>query len=501
MRFLSGDRQKIFTRFFSARKCSARIFFLLPFFLAFGFIYSQNELSFPSLEPLFSFKDGELSSEDLILSGLEFSFCPADSDLAKESLEKFRALEEQVKSDAFMVLSEEERGEKILSLIYENTLRQYSLNQTYIDVMFQKGTYNCVSASILYYALAKSAALKVHAVETPDHAFCTLYLSDGRKIDVETTNPNGFNPGTKKNLQSNANSTRYQIVPKKYYSNRHEISERKFISLVGKNASAMLDEKRDYKKAVPLAAARIDFTEDCPKEDKKAVRIDFDTVAMNYAVLFDRQKKSDPALDWLDLVENRWGKAENQPFYQNTYESIAYNCAANLTNQKQAGTAQKIFDLHKEKISEKNRDVIEGMIFYALIDEQTKKVRADEAISLIQEKKSAPQAKDAAISRKLIALEEYYWAEKAKALSKDGKFLEAAEILSEGLKSLPNSRNLQTIRNQNMNNYAVNIHNQFADLFNAKKLDEAEALLNEGLKIVPKNGTLQRDLQILRSRK
>ena len=69
------------------------------------------------------------------------------------------------------------------------------------------------------------------------------------------------------------------------------------------------------------------------------------------------------------------------------------------------------------------------------------------------------------------------------------------------MKSLPNSRNLQTIRNQNLNNYAVQVHNNFADLFNAKRLDEAEKVLNEGLKILPKNGTLQRDLQILRSRK
>lgn len=453
------------------------------------------------MEPLFSFKDGELSSEDLILAGLEFSFCPADSDLAKQSLEKFKSLEAEVKSPSFIGLSEEERGEKILSLIYEKALRQYSLNQTYIDVMFQKRSYNCVSASILYYALAKSAGLNVHAVETPDHAFCTLYLSDGRKIDVETTNPNGFNPGTKKNVQTNANSTRYQVVPKKYYSNRHEISERKFISLVGKNASALLDEKRDYKKAVPLASARIDFTKNAPEEDKKAVREDFDTVTTNYAVLLDRQKKSDLSLEWLDSVEGRWGKPANPTSFQKIYDDIAYNCSANLTNQKQAQKAQEIFDLHKERISEKTRATIEGMIFYALIDEQTKHLTPEEAVLLIQEKKSAPQAKDTTISKKLFVLEEFYWAEWAKPLSKEGKFLEASEILSEGIKSLPTSRNLQTIRNQNLNNYAVKIHNQFADLFNAKKLDEAEALLNEGLKIVPKNGTLQRDLQILRSRK
>ena len=474
------------------------------FLLFFPFsLFAQTAGEFPSLEPFFVYKEGALSSEDFIRSGLDFSLCPAESDEGKAVFSQYKALEAQVKSDSFMAYSEEERGEKILSLMYERVLRQYSLNQTYINVMFQKGTYNCVSSSVLYAALAKAAGLKVHAVETPDHAFCTLYLSDGRKIDVETTNPNGFNPGTKKNVQDNGRSSRYQIVPKKYYMNRHEISERKFISLIGKNVTAFYDEKKNYAMALPVASARISFTEkeNIPEEEMKAVRVDFDTVAMNFAVSLDRQKKSDLALDWLDLVENRWGKALNQPFYQNSYESIAYNCAANLTNEKRAEKAAELFERRKEKISTKNRTVIEEMIFYALLDEKTKEVTTDEALSLIQESRKSPAGKSGKIARKLENLEEYYWAEKAKPLSKEEKFLEAAKILEDGLKSLPNSRNLQTIRNQNLNNYAVQVHNNFADLFNAKKLDEAEKVLNEGLKILPKNGTLQRDLQILRSRK
>lgn len=478
------------------------LFFILGLFLSFS-LFAQSREVFPSLEPLFSYDAGaELSGEDFIRAGLEFSLCPAESDAGKAVLAQYKILENEVKSENFLTLSESERGEKILSLMYEKVLSQYSLNQTYIDIMFQKGTYNCVSSSILYFALAKAADLRIHGVETPDHAFCTLYLSDGQKIDVETTNPYGFNPGKKRDVSTSQNSKRYLVVPKKYYSNRHEISGRKFISLIGKNVTAMSDEKRNYERAIPVAAARIAFlaAENLPADDKKAVRTDFDTVTTNYAVQLDRQKKSDLALDWLDSVENRWGKTEN-PVVQKLYDSISYNCAANLSNANQAERAREIFESKKTKISEKQRVEIQNMIFYSLLNEKTKTLSAEEAILQIQEARKEPEAKDKNIARKIDALEEYYWSEKAKPLSRQGKYLEAAEIISDGLKSLPNSRNLQTIRNQNLNNYAVGIHNQFVTHFNAKRFDEAEKILKEGLEILPKNGNLLNDLKILQRQK
>ena len=484
-------------------------FFLFFLFTSFSLrAQTTAENSFPPLEPLFKISQKDsLSPEDIIRTSLEFSLCPENSEEGREILNQFKILEEKTTSQEFLSLSEEARGEKILSFMYENVLRQYSLNQTYINTMFKKGTYNCVSASILYYALAKSAGLKVVGNETPDHAFCSIYLSDSgnKKIDVETTNPNGFNPGTKKNLPSTGNSKRYYLVPKKFYNNRKEISEWKFVTLVGKNVTAYLDEKRDYNHSVPVSATRLDFINNSPQsvgeDERKSVRQDFDTAITNYAVSLDRQKKSDSALDWLDLVENRWGKAENQNLIQKTYDNFLYNSVVNSIRAEKSEEARQKFNSRSEKISSRRKEEIKNIIFIASIDEKTKNMRAEEAIDFLHSQKDLEEAGSKEARKKLFDLEEYYWAERAKPLSKAGNFLEAAKIIDEGLKNLPSSKNLQTIKNQNLNNYAVGVHNQFVDSFNKKDFEHAEKILNDGLQNLPRNGILQKDSKTLQNRK
>lgn len=100
--------------------------------------------------------------------------------------------------------SEEKLGEQILLLMYENILNQYKRNETTMQAAFLNGTYNCVSASVIFMALAKAANLNTTGQITPNHAFCTL-KTENKTIDVETTNPYGFNPGTK-------NSCRQQTI-------------------------------------------------------------------------------------------------------------------------------------------------------------------------------------------------------------------------------------------------------------------------------------------------
>ena len=485
---------RIFSRYYKSVLISV-IFSLLQ-----G-VTAQEKTDFPPLEPLFVYEnEGELSGEDIIRAALEFSLCKQDSEEGKTVLNQFSLLENEVTSENFLSLPEEQRAEKILTLMYEKLLKKYSFNQTYIDLMFQRGTYNCVSSSVLYYALAKSAGITVHGNETPNHAFCTVYLSDGRKIDVETTNPNGFNPGTKKNLGSSGNSQKYYVVPKKSYTNRKEVGERKFISLIGKNVTALFDEKKDYKTTVPLSAARIVFVGQTSESDEKSVRESFEIAATNYAVSLDRQKKSDLALDWMDAVENRWGNFWN-PKYRKLYDDIAYNMAVNLTNKNMAERAQEIFDSKKEKISEKNRITIQTTIFYAYINEKTHKMSPDEAISFIHEMKNDENAKDKSVAAKLFSLEEYYWSEKSKPLAKAKKHLEAAAVMEEGLKYLPNSKNLKNIRIQHLNNYIVEVHNKFVDFYNKKDYENAEKIIKDAIAILPESGTLKQDLKMVQGKK
>ncbi len=88
-------------------------------------------------------------------------------------------------------------AERALTFLHKNLFTSYSVVQTRVDTALETGVYNCVSSAVLYLILARSVGLSVGGVRTSDHAFCSV-LVNGQQIDVETTNPFGFNPGRKR---------------------------------------------------------------------------------------------------------------------------------------------------------------------------------------------------------------------------------------------------------------------------------------------------------------
>ena len=97
-----------------------------------------------------------------LVSGTAFSqtFPPLDPLVdQRKYMNLYLELEAQATSRSFMSMSERERAEAILTLMYEKKLWKYQKNQTKLTTLLEYGTYNCVSASVLYSALAKAAGL------------------------------------------------------------------------------------------------------------------------------------------------------------------------------------------------------------------------------------------------------------------------------------------------------------------------------------------------------
>ena len=140
-----------------------------------------------------------LTGLDLIKVGLDFSSCPAETVEGQLIMEQYRQLVEEVRTKTYQRMTRAERGEAVLRLMYRDVLKKYVLTESSITAMFQKGQYNSVSATLLYVALAKEAGLETTIYKTTDHSFCAIKTED-RLIEVETTNPYGFDPGTKKAL-------------------------------------------------------------------------------------------------------------------------------------------------------------------------------------------------------------------------------------------------------------------------------------------------------------
>ena len=260
--------------------------------------------------------------------GLLFSECQQDSQVWNRCWQKFDSIKNEVISDEMMTLSEEERGKAILKYLYRDYLKTYSLNQTKIDDALETGLYNCVSSAILYMVAAKAAGLDVRGQSTTQHAFCSIYVPDeqsgkSKRIDVETTNPYGFNPGSKEEIEHTDQIKKYYVVPKKYYSNRQEVSDGVFAGLIAGNLCAEYIKSGEYLKAVPLGAARWNLVKNEPAKSVASVRNSFDILAANYVNLLPPSATSYfSTLDWFSSFIERWGSTD---FLQKNLDSSIIN--------------------------------------------------------------------------------------------------------------------------------------------------------------------------------
>lgn len=433
-----------------------------------------------------------LTGLDLIKVGLDFSSCAAETQEGQVILEQYQKLVQEVQSVQYQQMEKQELGEAILKLMYRDVLKKYSQLESSISVLFQKGLYNYVSSTLLYVALAKEAGLDTVIYKTTDHCFCAIQV-DERLIEVETTNPYGFDPGTKKSLPAQKNGrTSWAIIPQKAYGNKIIVSDRVLASLVGGNISTLAMKNNDYRLAVPLSIARYELTR---KEETTAaaqVKEEFDIVATNYVSHLQKQGRSLAALEWLEAALGKW---EMSAIWQDCIDVVVHNAVVQYLKHSQTQQAQEVYETWQQRLSEKTRDEVALNVFIGRMDAGIAQAEPAEALAFLQTMEDHPLASTVKGAAKLKENREYVWQRQIKVLVDQQKFLEAAAVARQGVLSLGTSATLSNLEKQCLNNHAITVHNTYAALFNQKKYKEALEVVQQGLMEVPGNRTLQSDLK------
>ena len=429
--------------------------------------------------------------------GLLFSECQRNSQVWDRCWQKFESIKEEVMSDEMMSLTEEERGRAILKYLYRDYLKTYSLNQTKLDLALETGYYNCVSSAILYMTTAKLAGLEVRGQSTTQHAFCSIYLSDeksgnSKKIDVETTNPYGFNPGSKEEIEHTDQIKKYYVVPKKYYSNRQEVIDGVFVGLIAGNLCADYIKSGDYTKALPLGAARWNLVKSQPSKSVADVRNSFDILAANYVNLLPSSASSYfSTLDWISAFIERWGITE---FLQKNLDTSIINLLVLCFQEKNYPLAREAYEKYKTKLSTsqitKSEEILTDTIIITATDGLSQEQKVEEVNRLLLSEEFENSARQ---NRAKLHLESY-WLEwlNENMNSRDYELGYTNSILA--LNQLPKSTKIKAMQNGFYNNLIATIHNNFAKQANARKFEEAQAILQEGLEKFPEDKTLKKDL-------
>ena len=409
----------------------------------------------------------------LVASGCEDSRIPSE-------LSKLQSAAGELQSLIPSGADDRAKSEAILALLYKKFLFRYSEFQTRVDVALDSGDYNCVSSAILFDYFAKKTGLKVAGVETPDHAFCTVEI-DGKLIDVETTNPYGFDPGARKELPATREAEkRYVLVPQSKYYNRKPVGDRRFIALVYVNRISTLERNGNFEQAVALA---LDARE---LQNGAVPQKDFAERFLNYAISLANKGRNAEALAFIRDVAARWG---DYPGYRAFSETALGNMLNDqLKKNDFSGALRNLSDyspmIDDATKSEYLRTITLAQLYYAVNSGPFDEAHAQ----ILSRRNDLGKAE----YEKLLS---YAYAREADRVCANANWLEASAILDSGLGELPGQRDLAQQRSVYRQNYAIGVHNAAVAEWRKGNADKAQKILASGLALVPESPLLQNDLK------
>ena len=383
-----------------------------------------------------------LADADFLRAALELSGVGGRE--LEEALSRVRALSSE--AAGLRALPVRERAEGLLELLHRRVFRQYDERQTRLHVLLGTGRFNCVSSAVLYGLLARSLGLEFRAVQTSDHAFIRVTAGAGGAAgtggaegwDVETTNPYGFDPGSRREFtDSFGRVTGYSYVPPGQYSRRRELGDKGLLALILYNRNAEDTEAGRYLEALQ------------PAVDAHALRGDPESAerlllsSLNVASFYGQAGRYEEGVAFLGRAELRLA----DPRLARVREDLLHNWAVSLIQAGRLEEARELIDAHRGRLSEREWRSL-GVSIWQL--------RAAEA------------------SRR--------------------DFGEAAALLSKALESLGPDPGL-------VSGYEVYVHNHMAALVNSGRLEEAREVLREGLRVLPGSSLLREDESRLSARR
>ncbi|MDX9800912.1 MAG: hypothetical protein RBT69_06220 [Spirochaetia bacterium] len=377
------------------------------------------------------------------------------------------------------------KGNAILLFLHEKIFKKYYEMETRLDVLLDKGYFNCVSSGILYYALALRNNLDVKGIRTSDHAFCAVVIP-GKTVDVETTTKYGFDPGEKKEFTDSFGKTGFIYTPPANYRDRKEISQQEFLALILQNRISGLQHKRNYMDTVPLAVDRYALlgTDKAFNEMMSEFK--------NHAVELGNRKEYGKAVRFLSDAYTVYG---DHPVITDTAGKLFYNQIVYFLEDGQIEKAEyfrkcfsseplisgRILDDTARLINEKKLYLSVMKNNFTKSHEEILKYHAD---SLIGAKEKQEY---------LV----YIYSREIQRLSAEEGWISALDFSASAAEETGNDPRIDKLAQTVEFNLGIIYHNKFVSLYNSGALEEALSVLEEGLAVIPYNKTLISDLDLL----
>jgi tetratricopeptide (TPR) repeat protein len=393
------------------------------------------------------------------------------------------------------------RGEFVLTFVHQRFLKAYSEHQTRLDEIFRTGRYNCVSSAVLYAIFAAAAGLDVRGVMTKDHAFIMVNTGTER-IDVETTNPIGFDPGNRREFHDGFGKlTGFAYVPARNYRDRTAISQLELVSLILTNRISELESRNRYGEVVPLAINRAALLRD--RRDPETAdstnpaffadpQRDMTDRLLNYGSSLMKAGQETRALEWASLAGGRYpDEARWQEF---TYAALN-NLLVKFVRGKRIVDARAILEANAAILSRDNFDRLDAMVLDAELVQRSTGIRtAEEAEAVLL---AIDHARGVLSENRARELRDFIILKEGERLSSSGGAREAINYTEAAIVRYGRDTKLENAIRVYRNNRLAELHNTFADLYNKGDYDGAGRFVRTALEEFPGNRSLTQDLNMV----
>jgi hypothetical protein len=150
-------------------------------------VAAQREL-IGETELLADAADGKLDEHSLVEAALIAGSLQRNSEI-KACLTTFAAIAADCDAVIDASMSDREKAIAIHAFLHDQVLQTYRSDASDVAEVLTTGEYNCVSASVMFVALANRHGVNAHAVQLPEHVRCEV-LADGVAMPVEMTSHN-----------------------------------------------------------------------------------------------------------------------------------------------------------------------------------------------------------------------------------------------------------------------------------------------------------------------
>ena len=382
--------------------------------------------------------------------------------------------------------TEYEKGEEILAFLHDTLFRSYRERQTRLDVLLKTGIFNCASSAVLYIILAKRIGLSTRGIATKDHIFCAVGTEEGF-VDVETTNPYGFEPGKKKDFEDSfGNVTGYSYVPPGNYSDRSPITDTQVLGILLQNRMSLLEKQDKFAEAVPLGVDRYALLQS--ERAEGIMRGEF----INYAALLNRRKNYTEGLSFLDTVRETWGENED---YHGVLEVLVHNRITILLKDKEFEKAKADIEYRYSRgdIGPDLQKTLSSMVTVSRVHDLVYRIEPEAALrevnSLYRKGRISPETYE--------KYGVYLYGKMAETAGKSGDWVRGLEYIEKGLELFSHNTKLLNARKAFKSNVVISAHNRAAELVEEQEYGAAIAALKKALEIVPGNSTLLKDISLI----